>query len=129
MNDEICEILAEIINLSFETKTFPDIMKRAMIKPIYKKDDKDDISNYRPISILPILSKIFERIATDQIVLFLKENNLITEKQHAYQKFLSTTTCLAEVTNYIYKMLDNKKLTALLSIDLSKAFDSINHEL
>ena len=69
-------------------------MKKAIIKPVYKKDDKDDISNYRPISILPILSKIFERIATDQMVIFLEENELITDKQHAYQRFYSTINYL-----------------------------------
>ena len=82
----ISPYLTKILNISFETKTFPDILKNAIIKPIYKKDDKNEISNYRPISILPVISKIFERATLNQLLTFFENNILFSGLQHAYQK-------------------------------------------
>ena len=125
----ITPILTKIINKCYKLNTFPECMKKAIIIPIYKKENPDEISNYRPISILPILSKIFERSAVDQMVEYLEKNNLISPNQHAYRKLHSTVTCLTEVINHVHNLLENKKHTAIASLDLSKAFDSINHKL
>ena len=125
----ISPILMKIINIAYETATFPTCMKNAVIKPIHKKSDPDEISNYRPISILPTLSKVFERAPTDQLVEYLENNNLLSKNQHAYRKRHSTKTCLVELINYIYKLLDLKRYIAIASLDLSKAFDSISHSL
>lgn len=126
----ITPILTQIINIGYETAIFPDCMKHAIIKAIHKKNDTEDISNYRPISILPTLSKVFERAATDQLVTHLEKNKLLCNIQHAYRKFHSTKTCLFEVVNHLYKLTDQKKrCAAVVSLDLSKAFDSINHPL
>ena len=125
----ILNYLTEIINLSFETKIFPDAMKTAIISPIFKEGDPDDITNYRPISILPILSKLLERAAANQIVEFLENNNIISNRQHAYRKSHSTETCLFELLNNVYKNLDDKLFVAVAKLDLSKAFDSISHNL
>ena len=122
-------ILTKLVNLSYEKNVFPDCMKIAAIKALHKKDDKNTFSNYRPISILPTLSKIFERSATKQLVEHLEKNNIIRPSQHAYRKGHSTITCLFEVVNYLYKLIDEKKIAAVVSLDLSKAFDSINHNL
>ena len=72
----ISPYLTKIINVSFETKIFPDILKKVIIKPIHKKDDKNDISNYRPISILPVISKIFVRATLNQLLTFFENNFL-----------------------------------------------------
>lgn len=125
----ISPILVKIINLGYQQATFPDCMKTATIKALHKKDDPDKITNYRPISILPTLSKVYERAATDQLVEHLEKNNLLSKHQHAYRKGHSTNTCLVEVTNYMYKLIDQKKHAAIISLDLSKAFDSISHQL
>ena len=125
----ISPILTKIINKGYQTNIFPSCMKKAVIKAIHKKDSMDDISNYRPISILPTLSKVFERAAVDQLVTYLEENKLLSNNQHAYRKQHSTITCLVEVINHIHKLLDNNRCTAIASLDLSKAFDSISHEL
>ena len=79
--------------------------------------------------ILPTLSKIFERAAVNQLITYLEENKLISKNQHAYRKFHSTITCLVEVINFIYKIIDIKRFAAITSLDLSKAFDSISHKL
>ena len=80
----------------FKNCTFPSSMKIAVIKALQKKDCKEDISNYKPLSIVSVVSKIFERSATDQLVKYLEEKGLLTATQHAYRKKHSTTTCLME---------------------------------
>ena len=125
----IAPYLTRIVNLSYKSKIFPDNMKDAIIKPLHKKEDVNIIGNYRPISLLPVLSKIFEKSATNQLIKYLEENKLIAPNQHAYRKGHSTTTCLAEVLNHVHKLVDQKKQCAIVSLDLSKAFDSINHDL
>ena len=127
--DIITPIITKIVNIGYETSTFPNCMKHATIKAVHKKNDPEDISNYRPISILPTLSKVFERAATDQLVNYLEKNNLISNNQHAYRKGHSTNTCLFEVLNYLYKLVDQKRHVAVVSLDLSKAFDTINLSL
>ena len=121
--------VTKIINISYESKVFPNILKKAVIRPIYKKDDKNEISNYRPISILPVISKIFERATLNQLLAYFEKNCLISGLQHAYQKNHGTVTCLFELLNEIYELIDNKYKVALVSLDLSKAFDTINHTL
>lgn len=129
MKNTISPILAKIVNKGYETNSFPNSMKKAAIKPIHKKGNIDEISNYRPISILPTLSKIFEKAAANQMVPYLENNNILHPNQHAYRKLHSTVTCLIEVLTYVYSLIDKKKPTAIISLDLSKAFDSIDHKL
>ena len=125
--DVIAPTLAKIINTGYDINKFPDQLKIASIKPVHKKNCPNEPANYRPISILPILSKVFERSAVDQLVKYLEKNNLLTACQHAYRRGHSTTTCLAEITNKIYKSLDNGLIVGVASMDLSKAFDAISH--
>ena len=129
LKKEISPILMKIINLGYEINDFPSIMKSAIIKPIYKKENKNDIANYRPIAILPALSKIIERSAAKQLVCFFEENKKFTKSQHAYRKMHGTITCLAEIINNIYRAIDNKQHVAIVTLDLSKAFDCLNHQL
>ena len=123
----IADSLTRLVNLSYRKSTFPTSMKKAVIKPLHKKNSTEEISNYRPLSILSVVSKIFERSATDQIVQYLEENKLLNPTQHAYRKKHSTTTCLMEVIDFISEQRDKGKVVGVASLDLSKAFDSINH--
>ena len=129
LKKEISKILTDIINLGYEINDFPECMKFAIIKPIFKKDDRNDISNYRPIAILPAISKIIERSATNQLTPFFEVNQKLTASQHAYRKFHSPITCLTESLNFIYRTIDSKEHVALITLDLSKAFDCLNHNL
>ena len=126
---EIAPTLTKLINLGYEMNDFPSCMKSAIIRPIYKKDNKNDIANYRPIAILPALSKIIERSAANQLIAFFEENKLFTKFQHAYRKMHGTITCLAEIINNVYRAIDNKEHVAIITLDLSKAFDCLNHQL
>jgi hypothetical protein len=123
----ISNSLMQLINISYKKSVFPTCMKKAVVKAIHKKESTEDPSNYRPLSILSVISKIFERSATDQLVHFLEQNKLLTPLQHAYRKGHSTQTCLNEIVDYIYEENDKGYLVGIASLDLSKAFDSINH--
>ena len=125
----ITPVLTDIINLGYETNTFPECMKSSIIVPIYKEGDINNIKNYRPIAILPAISKIIERSAVNQIISYLETNQLITKCQHAYRKQHGTITNLVEAINHIYREIDNKKYSAIVKMDLSKAFDCINHRI
>lgn len=125
----ISEDLREMVNLSYETKTFPDQLKIATVKALHKKGENNNPAQYRPISILTIISKVFERSAVDQLVDYYNSNNLLNPRQHAYRKFHSTITSLFELIETIKSHIDNGNLVAIAALDLSKAFDSLAHNL
>ena len=127
--DTTAPYICDIINLSYQVREFPQCMKLATITALHKKKDVNIMSNYRPISILPSLSKVLEKSATLQLLSFLEENQILSRHQHAYRKMHSTVTCLSQLVDYIYELVDQKKHTAIISLDLSKAFDSISHNL
>ena len=123
----IAKTLTELVNISYKKSTFPNCLKKGIVKAVYKKEDPEDPSNYRPLTILSTLSKVFERSAADQQMKFYMENQILNSFQYAYMKGHSTETCLNEMTNYIYSELDQGNLVGVASLDLSKAFDSICH--
>ena len=130
LKSSISKDISKLVNLSFKMNIFPSNLKHAIITPIYKDKGSHNSSEFfRPISILPVLSKIFERAATNQIVEFLEKNGLLYFSQHAYRKNHSTTTALIETTNFIYSELDKKNYVGLVATDLSKAFDTLSHDL
>ena len=118
-----------IVNTSIVTGNYPDPWKHPHINPIFKNGDADDVSNYRPISLLPIISKILEKIVANQLMTFLEKNNLLARSQHGFRPHLSTETALLMVTNKIYENMEEKKISLLLLLDLSKAFDSVSHRI
>lgn len=128
--DELTKILNVLINKHMFNGDFPDALKFAVVKPIYKKKgSKLDKDNYRPISILPIVSKIYESVIYRRIYTHCKNNKYFNEEQFGYQEKSNPETAMIHTLNDIYKKIDSKLVTALLTIDLSKAFDCINHEI
>ena len=118
-----------IVNTSIVTGVYPDLWKHSYVSPVFKSGDAENIGNYRPISLLPILSKISEKIVANQLTDFLENNKLLAENQHGFRPNLSTETALLTVTNKIYENIENRKISLLLLLDLSKAFGSVNHEI
>ena len=116
-----------IINTSIVTGKYPSIWKHPLVDPFHKNGDKDDPSNFRPVSILPVLSKVIEKIVGEQLMEHLENNKLLSTTQHGFRKGLSTETALMKLTDEIYKNIDDKKISLLILCDLSKAFDSVNH--
>lgn len=120
--------LTEIINCSFRTSTFPLAWKKAEIIPVYKEGDHEVASNNRPVSLLAVASKVCERLALEQFSCYLTSNNRLSSHQSGNKKLHSTETLNVFITDTILKAMDKKKLSALVLLDLSKAFDSINHQ-
>ena len=106
---------------------FPYEWKMARLVPIHKKGPRNLTENYRPISILPAISKIMERIMYDQIYQYLSDNSLLSEHQFGFRKFHSTASALLDSTNSWYVNMDRKKFNLVVLLDLKKAFDTIDH--
>ena len=117
-----------IVNTSLVTGIIPNVWKHALVTPLHKKGDVNDVNNYRPISKLPIMSKILEKIVATQLINYLESNNLLSTSQHGFRPKLSTETALSTITDTLYDNMDNRKISLLTLCDLSKAFDSVKHE-
>ena len=122
----IAETLTFLINAFLAADKFPSHLKRAHVIPIYKKEDTEDPSNYRPISITSALSKIFEKVMKEQIDDYIEKNQLLSPIQFGFRRGFSTTDALLYATEKIRLTLDNKKMMASALLDLSKAFYSIH---
>ena len=121
--------LTTLINFSFQSGIFPDCLKVANIIPIFKKDDPTEMSNYRPIAILPLLSKIFEKVIYNRLLNFIRKNNIISMKQFGFQNKISTCDATVSLCEYIYNSLNNRNHCANVLIDYCKAFDTVNHSI
>ena len=121
--------LAALFNTSIETSQFPDSWKVARVTPIFKEGDKTEKSNYRPISVLPVISRLFEKLVFDQLYQHMKENHLFSPDQSGFLRLHSTLTCLLKNTEEWYNGLDLGQLVGLVFIDLKKAFDTVDHEI
>jgi len=128
--ETITPFLTDIINKSISTNKVPDIWKTALVIPIYKKTgEKSNPQNYRPISLLPILSKIMEKIVSKQLTTHLENYKILHNTQYGFRNNSSTNNALNYVCNILYSTLDKKEIGLLVLIDLSKAFDSISHKI
>ena len=109
--------ISELGNLSMAWGSFPDACKIAKVKPLFKKGSKTDPSNYRPISLLPLLSKVFERVVLDQTEEFLSLNKILYDYQSGFMKNHSTDTCLSFLNDKILKGFDDGLVTGMILID------------
>ena len=121
--------ISQICNLSIKYSIFPTGCKIAKLKPLFKKGSKTAPKNYRPISLLPLISKVIEKIIHDQTQLFLDENKIIYRYQSGFRKFFSTDSCLSYLNNKIATGFESGFYTGMILIDLQKAFDTINHDI
>jgi hypothetical protein len=129
--DMLAPIITKIVNLSLQNGAVPSSMKKALVTPILKKPslDKDILKNYRPVSNLSFVSKITEKAVLSQLSTHMETNNLYTPVQSAYRSGHSTETALLCVQNDILCHLDDKKGVILVLLDLSAAFDTIDHNI
>ena len=123
----IVQPLSLLFNMSIKDGKFPKSWKKANVIPIHKKGDKDDINNYRPVSVLPIVSKIFERIIFKHVYNHLHINRLISRHQSGFQPNESTINQLAYMYHEFSEALDKKKDVRIVFCDVSKAFDKVWH--
>ena len=128
-SEEVLLPLSHIANLSFQMGIFPSDMKISKVVPIYKKSDPTLLSNYRPISLLPAFSKIIERLVYNRLFKYISLHSILTPSQYGFQANLSTETAILEMQDRIIKALGDKLYCVGVFLDLSKAFDTLNHDI
>ena len=121
--------VATLINMIFSQGIFPDVLKIARVTPIYKKGNEKDMNNYRPISILPLFSKIVEKCIKSRLEKFLNNNSLLSSTQYGFRRKLSTLDAIVSFSQYIVDNLEQFKHVIGIFIDYAKAFDTVNHEI
>ena len=119
--------LTHIINQSLCTGIFPDRLKIAKVVPLFKKGDQHILDNYRPISLLPVVSKVFKKVVFNQLYQYVTDNNLIFTSQYGFRKLHSTELASLELVDRVFQYLDKGKLPLSIFLDLSKAFDTLDH--
>jgi hypothetical protein len=125
----ISDTVLKIVNKSFRTGIFPDILKIARVIPIHKGGSKDKLINYRPISVLSSFSKIIERLMFNRMCNFIEKYHILSDTQFGFRKNRNTELAVLNAVNYITKALDNDVPVVGLFADLSKAFDTIDHSI
>ena len=129
LGPHISEALAKLVNQSLLEGIFPSKLKLAKVISLYKKDDPEIASNYRPISLLPLFSKLYERLMYRRLYSFLIYHKIIYPLQFGFQKNHSVEHTLISMTEVVRSTLDNKKYGCGIFIDLQKAFDTVNHNI
>uniref|UniRef100_A0A6P7GME8 Uncharacterized protein LOC114344449 n=1 Tax=Diabrotica virgifera virgifera TaxID=50390 RepID=A0A6P7GME8_DIAVI len=127
--DHVLKILADAINTSFSTGHFSDCLKCAKVIPLYKGGDHDLPANYRPMSLLPSLSKIVEKLVKIRMMTFLQKHYLLSSCQFGFQSLKSTYDAIFEFMEKLYLDLNNDYVAAAVFCDLSKASDCVNHKI
>ena len=121
--------LLHLIYLSFQTSIVPDKLKIARVIPIHKKEDRFCVDNYRPISLLSTVNKLLEKLMHKRLVSFLNQHKILYKYQFGFRQNYSTTLALIEITDNILQDLENGKFVCGIYLDLSKAFDTVDHTI
>ena len=125
----LCEPLTRLFNLSLEKGCFPSKWKIARVTPLHKDGARDNRDNYRPISVLSVLSKLLEKHVARSFMDYLLQNGLLYEMQSAFRQGHSTESALISLTDQILLSLDQDKVTGMVFVDFRKAFDVVDHQL
>ena len=124
--DHVSPYISTLFNLCVNQGTFPDIFKLAKITPVFKKGKRDLVTNYRPISVLSNLSKLFESVIHSRVQTFFENTNLLSNNQFGYRKNLNTELALFNLISKIIPAVDNRKYAACIFLDYSSCFDTIS---
>ena len=116
-------------NFSLQSGIFPDSWKTARVALVHKEGSKEERSNYRPVSVLPVLARLFENLATKELYDYLDKNELIYRQQSGFRPLRSVVTCLISKTNDWYFHLDRARCTGIVFVDLKKAFNTVDHDI
>ena len=129
VSDVISPIIKSIFDSSIAEGSFPELLKTARTVPIFKSKSHNLVNNYRPISILHVLSKIIEKLMKDRVMSYLSKENIIYKKQYGFRPGYSTSDAVVEVVDKCVSCLDDRKFTIAVFLDLSKAFDTVNRNI
>ena len=125
----IASSLSDLFNFSVGTKTYPDDFKVAKVTPIFKSGDKDDVNNYRPISIIPTIARVFEKLIYNQLYQYFVNNELLSNQQFGFRSLPSTALFLSKATNQWLLSLDKGCMNSVVFLDIKKAFDTVDQIL
>ena len=114
---------------SLQSGVFPDLLKIAVVSPVFETGDTADISNYRPISVLPCFSKILDRVMYNRLYKYLTDQKILHPQQFGFRKGHSTEHAIAQLVDQIYESFEDDNYTGGIFVDLSKAFDTVNHTI
>lgn len=123
---EILPVITHLVNLCFSSGIFPSLFKESLVTAIHKGGDKEDVSNYRPISVLPSISKILEKLINKRLLNYLKKFNILSKSQFGFRTGMSTEDAVAALTSVVAETLDNKSKCLAVFLDLKKAFDTVS---
>ena len=121
--------ITTLVNQSLATGIFPSNLKIAKIMPLQKQPNNCNIDNFRPISLLPSISKVIEKCVFDQVYEYFEKNKLLYDSQYGYRQSHSTETACLEIIDRLHRQLDQNKTPLCIFIDLSKAFDTLDHAI
>lgn len=127
VNTQVSGYLSHVINRCIDEGIFPTELKNSKVVPVFKKGDKDSEENYRPISIIPTIAKVFEAILAKRIRNYLLKEKAFTNDQHGYLPGRSTTTALRQMISQIHEAFDGREYAQVAFCDLSRAFDTVDH--
>ena len=125
----IAPYLCKIINLLIRTAKFPSLWISAKVRALFKGGDRSDPNNYRPIYVLPMLSKLIEKHVHSQLCNYLIEHNVLYRHKFGFRRKRSTTTALSNFVDNLLKNIDDNKVTGVIYLDLKKAFDTVDHQI
>ena len=129
ISTEISEPLSHIFNLTFFSGTIPDDLKIALVTPIFKANENNEFKNYRPISVLTCFSKLLEKLMYKRLTNHIEKNNILTQHQYGFRENRSTELAIIELVDRVTKAIDRGEYTIGIFLDLSKAFDTIDHKI
>ena len=125
----ICKPPSHLLNLSIQSGEYPKMLKKAKVTPIFKKGNKSDPNNYRPISVLPVISSIFERHISNCVTKFMDTHNLIYHNQSGFRKNHSCQTALTKLVEHLLAQMNENNTVGVVLLDLTKAFDLVSHKI
>ncbi len=125
----IAPFLETLYNMCMSKSLFPECFKIAKVTPLFKGGDKHDVNSYRPISLLPSMGKLLEKIISVRIVEFLEKHKLLSDSQFGFRKKFNTDLAITDIYEKLLHNLDQRKTSCTIFLDLAKAFDSVNHEI
>lgn len=123
---EVVPILTHLVNICFSNGVFPSLLKESLVTPVHKGGSEDDVSNYRPISVLSVISKILEKLINKRLLSYLNKFNILSNTQFGFRSGKSTEDAVSALTSVVAEGLDNKKKCLAVFLDLKKAFDTVS---
>lgn len=124
--DFVVPLITKLANLCFNSGIFPRVFKRSIVTPVHKIGDKDDVNNYRPISVLPCISKIIEKLINNRLINYLNKFNILSPAQYGFRKGISTQKAVKDLSKLIVDNVDKGSKCLTVFLDLKKAFDTVS---